>query len=190
MLDKVQLRKKYIEKRKELSPKELELISENICHLLFSNFQLENKKVSLFLPIERNGELNTYKIWEKARTLDTHVAVPKVDYKTNSLKHILFESVDQLELSSYGIPEPKIGKVISAEHFDYVIVPLLAIDKKGNRVGYGKGFYDRFLSKCSLRCKFIGVTHFDEVETSISGITPQDIPLHYCITPSKVHRFE
>ncbi len=190
MLTKSQLRKKYIEKRQALSPEKLELISESICHLLFFNFQLENKKISLFLPIERAKEINTYKIWEKALSFDAKVAIPKVDYKTNQLKHIFFNSVDQLEVSSYGIPEPKHGTVVSAEHFDYVVVPLLAIDERGNRLGYGKGFYDRFLSKCSPRCKFIGISHFDEMEKSIPEITSADIPLHYCITPTKIHRFE
>ena len=190
MITKKQLRKKYMEKRMALSPRELEIASESICHLFFSNFQVEDKKISLFLPIERAKEINTYIIWEKALSFDAKVAVPKVDSKSNSLKHILFESTDQLELSSYGIPEPHTGKVIASEHFDFVIVPLLTIDKKGNRVGYGKGFYDRFLNKCSPRAKFIGVSHFDELEDVIPELTKSDIPLHYCITPSKIHRFE
>lgn len=173
-----------------LSPRDLEIASEHICHLFFSNFQVENKKLSLFLPIERTKEINTYIIWEKARSFDAKVAVPKIDAKSQSLKHILFESISQLEISSYGIPEPHSGKVISSEHFDFVIVPLLAIDKKGNRVGYGKGFYDRFLGRCSPRAKFIGVSHFEDLETEIPEISTSDIPLHYCITPSKIHRFE
>lgn len=189
-MNKEELRKYYFEKRLTLSPRKLDEISSKICHTAFSNFQLEKKKISLFLPIERKREINTYKIWEKAQSFDALVAIPKINEKTNELKQVLFETEDQLEITSYGIPEPKRGRVIAAEHFDIVFVPLLAIDQKGNRVGYGKGYYDRFLKKCSPRCKFIGLSHFDELSEDISDINFQDIKLDYCITPNEFYRFE
>lgn len=189
-MTKSELRKYYTDKRLALSPKELEDISEKICLNVFKTFQLEKKKISLFLPIEGKKEINTYKIWEKAVSFDALVAIPKTNLKTNEMKQVLFESKDQLEVVQYGIPEPKKGRVIAAEHFDYVFVPLLAIDKKGNRVGYGKGIYDRFLKKCSPRCKLIGLTHFDELAEPISDIEFHDIKLHACITPNKIYRFE
>lgn len=188
-MTKQELRDYYIAKRKALSPKQLEKISSAICHMTFSKYQLEGKKISLFLPIEGKKEINTYQIWEKAMSFDAQVAVPKANLKTNELKQVLFESVDQLEVSNYGIPEPKKGRVIAAEHFDYVFVPLLAIDKHGNRVGYGKGFYDRFLRKCSPRCTFIGLSHFDDLEEEIEGMEFHDIRLNACITPNNIYRF-
>lgn len=189
-MTKAELREKYHQKRRALSPKALENISESVSHNLFSNFQLENKKVSLFLPIEGKKEINTYKIWQKAMSFDAQVAVPKVNSKSNEMRQILFESEDQLEVSSWGIPEPKKGRVVAAEHFDIVIVPLLTIDKKGHRVGYGKGFHDRFLSKCSPRCKFIGLYHFDDLESVIDDINGKDVRLDACITPNKIYRFD
>lgn len=188
-MTKATIRKYYMDKRLALSPGQLERISEQICHNAFKYFQLESKKISLFLPIERKKEINTYKIWEKALSFDAQVAAPKVNAKTNELKHILFESEDQLELSSYGIPEPKKGRIVAAEHFDIVFVPLLAVDKNGNRVGYGKGYYDRFLKKCSPRCQFVGLSHFEEFADMIDDLQPTDIRLNACITPEKVHRF-
>ena len=188
-MTKSELRKYYQDKRLLLSPKQLEDVSEKICHRVFSSFQLEKKKISLFLPIERKKELNTYKIWEKALSFDAQVAVPTVNFTTNELKHIVFDSEDQLEISRIGIPEPKKGRVIAAEHFDIVFVPLLAVDKEGNRVGYGKGFYDRFLSKCSPRCVFVGLNHFERLEDKIIDINRKDIRLDACITPSQVYHF-
>ncbi len=188
MMTKDALREKYMQRRRELSPKQLEEISEAVCHMVFSKYQLEGKKISLFLPIERQKEINTYRIWEKAISFDAQVAVPKSNFKTNEMKQVLFESKDQLEISEFGIPEPKKGRVIAAEHFDFVFVPLLAIDKKGNRVGYGKGFYDRFLKKCSPRCTFIGLSHFDELEAEIESEF-HDIKLNACITPNNIYRF-
>ena len=188
-MKKAEIRELFTERRKALSPRELELISESICHQTFSHYQLEGKKISLFLPIERKKEINTYRIWEKAMAFGAQVAVPKANFKTNEVKQVLFESEDQLEISEFGIPEPKKGRVIAAEHFDYVFVPLLGVDKEGNRVGYGKGFYDRFLRKCSPRCTFIGLYHFDDLSEQVEDITFQDIKLNACITPNKVHRF-
>ena len=189
-MTKAELRKYYFEKRLTLSPQKLEKISAQICHAVFSNFQLEKKKISLFLPIERKKEINTYKIWEKARSFDALVAIPKINEKTNELKQVLFEEEDQLETTIWGIPEPKRGRVIAAEHFDFVFVPLLAIDKKGNRVGYGKGYYDRFLKKCSPRCKFIGLSHFDDLSENIDDANFQDVKLDYYITPNEFYRFD
>lgn len=188
-MNKVQLRAKYKELRSKLAPGQLQQISEEICQQLFVNFQLEGKFVSLFLPIERQNEINTYLIWEKAVSFGAKVAVPKSNYVTLEMKHLLFESEDQLELSQWGIPEPKKGKVIAADRFDYVFVPLLAVDKKGHRVGYGKGFYDRFMKKCSPGCLFIGLHQF-EPEDSISDVLPTDMKLNACITPERVIWFE
>lgn len=188
-MTKQEVRDTYIAKRKALSPKRLEEISEAVCHMVFSKYQLEGKKISIFLPIERNKEINTYKIWEKAKSFGAQVAIPKVNIKSNEMKQVIFESEDQLEVSEFGIPEPKKGRVVAAEHFDFVFVPLLAIDKQGNRVGYGKGFYDRFLKKCSPRCTFVGLYHFDELVDKIEGIEFYDIKLNACITPNKIFRF-
>lgn len=188
-MTKDELRRKYLDLRKTLSPGELQRISDAVTLNLFQNFQLEKKKVSLFLPIERTHEINTYKIWEKATSFDAQVAVPKVNRKTEDMKHLLFESEDQLELSDWGIPEPSKGRVMAAEHFDIVLVPLLTVDKRGHRVGYGKGYYDRFLAKCSPRCRFIGLSHFELSENTISGISSTDVKLHGCVTPNKVYRF-
>lgn len=188
-MTKQELRTYYLNKREQLSPKVLDDISQQISHMLFSNYQLDHKMVSLFLPIERKKEINTYLIWEKARSFDAKVAVPKVS-SSKDIKHIVFDTHDQLEISSYGIPEPKKGRVVAAEHFEYVFVPLLAFDKKGNRVGYGGGYYDRFLTKCAPRCKFIGLSQFPPTEEAIDDINSSDIRLHACITPDKIYRFE
>lgn len=189
-MTKEELRSKYLSLRKTLSPRDMEIISDAITLNLFKNFQFENKKVSMFLPIERTKEINTYKIWEKALSFGAQVAVPKINPKTEEMKHLLFETEDQLEISEWGIPEPSKGRIIAAEHFDIVIVPLLTIDKRGHRVGYGKGYYDRFLTKCSPRCRFIGLYHFDEIEARIVDASSLDVKLHGCVTPNNIFRFE
>lgn len=189
-MKKSEIRSEYMSKRLALSPGELEEISENVCTHLFTNFQLAEKKISLFLPIERKREINTYKIWEKAMNIGAMVAVPKTNSQNSDMKQIVFESEQQLEVSSFGIPEPKRGRVMAAEHFDYILVPLLAIDQTGLRVGYGKGIYDRFLRKCSPRCRFIGISHFEPIQEKVDDRHSLDVRLHAVVTPSGVVRFD
>lgn len=183
------VREIYKQKRLELSPSELEERSERICQALFSRFQLEGKTVSLFLPIERQKEINTYHILEKGMAIGTVIALPKINPSNLSLKHYQFETQSQLALNELGIPEPTHGKTIKPEQLDFVFVPLLAVDKTGHRIGYGKGYYDRFLKKCSPHCQFVGLHLFDEF-IEIEDVDSHDIQLDYCITPEKVIRFD
>jgi 5-formyltetrahydrofolate cyclo-ligase len=188
-MNKKEARTYYKQKRLELSPSELDERSEMICNSIFSNFQLEGKTISLFLPIERQKEINTYMILEKGAAIGTTVALPKAIVSNHTLKHYQFESHAQLALSELGIPEPTHGKLIKPEQLDFVFVPLLAVDKTGHRIGYGKGFYDRFLRKCSPNCLFVGLHLFDEF-IDIDDVDTHDIQLNYCITPTKIIRFE
>lgn len=188
-MEKDQLRRLYKDKRMALPPGELERLSESIIEQTLTNFQLSGKTISLFLPIERHREINTYHLWERAINLGATIAVPKTNFETLEMRHYLFEQTDQLELNERGIPEPKKGKVIAADRFDVVFVPLLAVDKSGNRVGYGKGFYDRFLRKCSPSCQFIGLHYFD-LEEKIDDVLPTDVKLNAVVTPTQVVRFD
>lgn len=188
-MTKADLRQKYKEMRLQLSPGEIERLSETIVEQTLTHFQLSEKTISIFLPIERQREVNTYLLWERAMGVGATVAIPKTNFETMDMRHYLFESTDQLEVNQKGIPEPKKGKIIAADRFDIVFVPLLAVDNKGHRVGYGKGFYDRFLRKCAPNCLFIGLHYFD-LEAKIDDVLPTDIRLNAIVTPTKVVRFD
>jgi 5-formyltetrahydrofolate cyclo-ligase len=187
-MTKQELRTIYKTKRLELSSNALEERSQLICESVFKNFQLEGKQISLFLPIERQKEINTYKILEKGIAIGTNIALPKMDEDERNLKHFQFENHTQLKTNNWGIPEPQFGKLVKNKDLDYVFVPLLTLDSKGHRVGYGKGFYDRFLKKCRPDCIFIGLHLFNDVN-EISDLDSHDIPLHFCVTPEKIMRF-
>jgi 5-formyltetrahydrofolate cyclo-ligase len=104
------------------------------------------------------------------------------------LIHRIYNEDTVLNLNEFDIPEPTNGKKIPSEAFDYVFVPLLAVDKKGYRVGYGKGFYDRFLKTCKPSCKFIGLHLFD-LEDEIEDREKTDIALHILVTPKEIVYF-
>lgn len=185
-MTKAELRKLYKARRKALSPKSLIESSEAITERVLSNFQLEGKTISLFLPIERHHEINTYGLLERAFGIGAKVGLPVADFHHHSLVHKTYTEDTILNLNEFDIPEPTNGKKIPYDQFDYVFVPLLAVDKKGFRVGYGKGFYDRFLSYCHPNCKFVGL-HLFELEETILDTDKNDIPLNIVVTPETIY---
>jgi 5-formyltetrahydrofolate cyclo-ligase len=104
------------------------------------------------------------------------------------MENIFFEGLHQLEKNGWGISEPKQGVPTPSEKIDLVIVPLLAFDKQGHRVGYGKGFYDRFLKECRPDCQKVGLSMFDPENQSIET-NEHDVLLSLCITPTKEYKF-
>lgn len=180
---KNQLRKKYKSLRVEFTEKDIENLSSKIYQNLISNFELEGKNISVFLPIVKFKEVNT---WFIVNNVKANFYLPVV--KGESLVHILYENKEQLKLSDWGIQEPTFGETIDPNKFDVVIVPLLAYDKRGNRVGYGAGFYDGFLKDCQPNCQFIGVSFFEPEQIDIETY-PTDITLNFAVTPDKVYQF-
>jgi len=180
---KTKLRKKYQNLRTTIPSEIRDNYAENIFKIITSNFVLTEKNVSIFLPITRFNEVNT---WYLINTVSADFYLPVV--KNNELKHILFKDKDQLTLSKWGIEEPSYGEEITPKKLDFVIVPLLAYDRNGNRIGYGAGFYDNFLIHCNPNCIFIGVSFFDP-ETDTINTYSTDIALHYCVTPNNILKF-
>ena len=118
---------------------------------------------------------------------DKEVVVPKI-IDPEQLQHILLTDQTPFQKNLLGIPEPVSGIQIEPSKIDVVFVPLLAFDNKGNRIGYGKGYYDRFLARCKPECIKIGLS-FYEVEQDSFPMEATDIPLDYCVTPEQLYRF-
>ncbi len=104
------------------------------------------------------------------------------------MTHLLLTDNTKLEVNRWGIPEPTDGIPIPESKIDVVFVPSLAFDDNGNRVGYGKGFYDKFLSQCNPETIKIGLSFFAP-EKEIEGVMSTDIKLDYCVTPLKIYSF-
>jgi 5-formyltetrahydrofolate cyclo-ligase len=184
-MDKSLLRKHYKEKRKIL--KNRGELSSRILQRLLDNFELKGKVVSVFIPIDKLNEINTWPLIESLQSNDVFYCVPRADFEQKALHHFLYEGKEQLELSDWGIYEPINGTGYSPKEFDIVLVPLLAYDLNGNRVGYGGGFYDRFLANCKPKVLKIGLSYFPpekKIETNAD-----DISLDYCVTPTHLYAF-
>lgn len=113
---------------------------------------------------------------------------PVINKETDAMEAVWVDENTFFEPNRYGIDEPVSGKPIFPGEIEMVIVPLLAFDRKGYRVGYGKGYYDRFLEKCDASVMKIGFSFFEATE-SIDDIRDHDIRLDYCITPEKIYSF-
>ena len=182
-MTKSELRRLYKQKRAALSDHDSEQFSVQIFNNFKERFNLHGKQISIFLPIKRLKEINT---WHFLNGYEANYYLPVV--KTDKLVHIKYETQNQLEESEWGIPEPTYGQEASPHLFDAVLIPLLAYDYKGNRIGYGKGFYDSFIKDCREDCQLIGLSFFEPEPQKIE-IIPSDIPIQYCVTPKKIHDF-
>lgn len=181
-MNKKELRKLYKQKRKELTENEIEEFQQNIYNQIvktdFSNVSI----IHIFLPIEKQKEIDTYPIINFLRTIDKTIIISKSNFTTNTLQHYVFDESTKLEINSYGIPEPINAKEIDVKKIDLVFVPLLISDKQNYRAGYGKGFYDRFLSECRENIQSIGLNFFKPID-KINDINKFDISLNKIIYP-------
>ena len=186
-MDKKAIRKKYKALRLTLNQDEIDSQSMAIANNTLQLPIWEATNYHIFLPIDAKNEVNTEFILHILQGRDKSVILPKVNFETFEMEHYLLQENTELRLSTYGIPEPVSGISITPDQIDVVFVPLLAYDSSGNRVGYGKGFYDRFLAQCHPKAIFVGLSLFPVEENIVHS--SNDIPLHYCVNPSQVHAF-
>lgn len=184
---KAELRKKYMQKRKALSTDEAFLLSEKIFEKFVDFFKpVSGQKVHIFIPIEKFKEIDTQLFINYFLSRNIRVFVPKiVDAKLVSVE--IFKDT-KFGTNNWGISEPVSNEDSGILDFNWVITPLLYCDKKGNRVGYGKGFYDAFFEMIPSETKKIGVNYFNPDE-NIDDVWENDIPLDYLVTPTDVLSF-
>ena len=181
------LRLSHLQLRDQLSQSEVLLKSKEILRYCRDLPIWDCEMFHIFLSIPEKREVDTAPLITHLKQIGKQLIVPKIT-GSGLLEHYLLEHTTNLEKNSWGIPEPVAGQVVSPEEIDVVFVPLLACDNRGHRVGYGGGFYDRFLARCRPDTLFIGLSFFSPV-SEISDIEPTDLPLDYCVTPEGVIKF-
>ncbi|NNK10896.1 MAG: 5-formyltetrahydrofolate cyclo-ligase [Flavobacteriaceae bacterium] len=184
---KKDLRTHFLELRKNTSVSTIEDASLTLANKLLAVPIWGYIYYHIFLHSTLKKEIDTGPIITLLRGKDKEIIIPKIAPQ-NQLQHYLLTDSTTLKPNNWGIPEPQHGIQVSPSDIEVVFVPLLAFDTEGNRVGYGGGYYDKFLSECNENTKKIGLSLFDPVDT-ISDSTPHDIPLDYCVTPEKVYSF-
>ena len=186
-MDKAALRKHYKALRANLSAQEIDDKSLAIANRALTLDIWQQQYYHLFLPIVKNHEVNTEYLLHILQGKDKSIVLSKSDFDTQTLTHFLLQDHTELYTNRFGIVEPKDGIQIAPKQLHVVFIPLLAYDTDGNRLGYGKGFYDRFLAECPKNIIKVGLSFF-EPETTIAA-QAHDISLDYCVTPTQVFRF-
>ncbi len=173
--------------RRGLSEAEVEDYSRRML-LQFSSLDFSDvKTVHVFLPIVEKREPDTFLFIEWLREVhpEIRILVPRADFDTALMTHHVYTGAEDLQKNLYNILEPQKSDIHTGD-IDLVLVPLLAFDLLGYRVGYGKGFYDRFLAPIETRK--IGLSFFGPVQ-DISDVHENDVRLDACITPGGIFEF-
>lgn len=187
-MTKAKFRKTYKTLRNDLSENQIEDFSLAISNQLLKLPIWKHSFYHIFLTIEEQKEVNTDYILNILSGKDKNILISKSDFETSEMTHFLLTDNTIIKKNHYNIPEPVDGIEISNDKIEVVFIPLLAFDKKGNRVGYGKGFYDKFLAHCKPETIKIGLSFF-EAEAEITDVFDGDVRLDYCVTPERVYQF-
>ena len=146
--------------------------------------------VHTYLAIKEQREIETDHLlhYLEFRNPELKIVIPRMDHTTSELLHIEYDELVDVMKNEWGIHEPVNGSLVDEQLIDLVFVPLLAFDEDGYRVGYGKGFYDKFLARCRPDVLKVGLSYFEPIP-HISDRAQFDIPLNYCVTPQRVYEF-
>lgn len=184
-MTKIELRKLYLEKRKLLSQQNVAEFSDFIFKNFFERFPVSaGMKIHVFQSIAKFNEVETSEFISELLKLNCQVFVPKM--VGENLISVEVQDNTPMKKNSWGILEPVSNTDSEEKHYDYIITPLLYCDQNGNRIGYGKGFYDRFFAE--VEGIKVGVGFFPPNE-NISDVFASDIPLDYLVTPTEVLSF-
>ena len=187
---KKDIRKQYREKRDNVSATD-KMKWDDLLLIQFQSLQVPYlDHVLSFYPIEQNNEVNTFIITDYLhfRNPGLHISYPRTNLSKLTMEAVLCGADTIFEANPYNIPEPLGDHIVAPDSIDLVIIPMLAFDEAGNRVGYGKGFYDRYLRNCRTDCIKVGFSYFEAVE-AIDDAGEFDVPLDICITPQRTYVF-
>ncbi len=185
------IRKAYLQKRLDLSRAEYEVLNAKLVEQIAKIDWSMYGNIHLFLPIAKFNEIDTFPMISYLRKKYPllQIIISRTNFEKKEMEHVLFDPEHIfLEKNKFDIPEPFGGTLFPVEKIDVVWVPLLAFDRNGHRVGYGKGFYDRFLGQCRSDTLKIGLSFFGPVDEIVDA-SDQDIMLDRCICPDKIWDF-
>jgi len=189
-MTKNELRQLYKTKRTQLDPRE-RLRMDDLMLLQFQQFDYGDVGTVLtYWPMSQAAEPNTYLFSGYLRHMlpGLQIAYPTTDRTNHTIQALVIDENTVYHTNEWGITEPKQGIAIEPAAIDLVFVPMLICDRQGHRVGYGKGFYDRFLSQCREDVVKMGFSYFEPV-AQILDSADFDVPLTYCITPQDTYEF-
>jgi 5-formyltetrahydrofolate cyclo-ligase len=181
---KNRLRKELLERREVISSAKWAVSSESIARKLKQlSFFKTAKTIHCYVSMNERREVNTHPLIKGMITSGKRVVVPVTDSEDGTLSHVELHSFDDLAANKWGVLEPVKNKGVDVAKIDLVIVPMVGGDENCNRIGYGRGFYDRFLKDVS--CPKTGLC-FEQNIIKKLPVEPFDIPLNKIVTEERV----
>ena len=181
-MNKSAIRKRILKIRKQNSYKNLEINYKNLLKILKKE-KISGKKLGGYYPY--NFEVDDIKILEKLEKQKYQISLPKIG-KNFKMDFFSWNSKDPLIINELGIPEPITNKI---EYPDILLVPMVAFDEKLNRLGYGGGFYDRYISKLKIRKKILLVgLAFSFQKIKKLPTNKHDMKLDYILTEKSLSK--
>ena len=186
-MKKSDLRQQYLARRAALSEADYRQKNQQVVEQLFAAYAFEQfHTVHCFISSGPQREVATWPIIRRLWALPSvQVLVPRCDTQATRLTHHQLTPGTLLKNNRWGIPEPTDSPAYPAQAIDLVLVPLLVFDRQGHRVGYGKGFYDRFLQACRPDTLKVGLSLFPPIER-IEDVFEGDVPLDAGVMPTGV----
>lgn len=188
-MTKEALRKIYKQKRAEITAAEKSKL-EDLVLIQFQRLDIFIPALIMtYAPIERMNEFDPQLITDYCffKNPEQVLFYPVVHPSAAEMVSIVVNDETEFEINKFGIPQPTAAMPMIPGEIEMIFVPLLTYDTTGHRVGYGKGYYDRFLKQCTKAVK-IGFSFF-EPEPAIEGVNDDDVKLNHCISPYAVHSF-
>jgi len=181
---KEELRQQLLDQRKAISEVEFKRASQQIIQRLRQQTEFEQAKtIHCYVSMNDRREVDTHAFLKEMIEEEKNVVVPVTNFQDGTLTHVALPSFDVLEANKWGVPEPNGGREVSPQKLELVIVPMVAGDERGNRIGYGEGFYDRFLSQ--VDCPKIGLI-FEQNVIDQLPVEDFDVRLDKIITEARV----
>jgi len=182
------LRKRIRRKLAGLDPAVIHARSMAACRLMTAQPEFQRARaVMLYLPMDREVDVSPLALrgWQDQKT----IAAPKISWDSRHLLPIEIRSMRDGTVPVTGsLREPADGEPVAVESLDLVIVPALAFDRRGNRLGRGAGFYDRFLSDARFRGVIAGIAFREQVVKRVPTLD-HDVAVHMLVTDDEVLRF-
>ncbi len=188
---KEQLRKQYKQIRQQLSQEQVVQCSNQIASALFQTSFWKNSKV-IMLYLSFQNEIGTHAIYQQGWTEGKTMLVPICSPQTTTMQMSCISSLQHLVINQYGIRELPLEaqQIISPNQIDLCLIPGIAFDLAGNRLGFGAGYYDRYLPKVNPQAKRIALAYECQISPTKLPVTTYDLPMDYILTEKNLYQIE
>ncbi|MDO5690213.1 MAG: 5-formyltetrahydrofolate cyclo-ligase [Tissierellia bacterium] len=181
-MDKKQLRKVWMERRASITPEDRERLDRLATDNLMATEEYQNAE-HIFTFINFGDEIDTQRLIRESLALGKKIYLPVTEKGVDRMKLTALKDMDDLIVGHYGIltPKPEALDFIDHNLVDLVIVPGLAFDQEGYRLGYGAGYYDKFFSDLTAKPSKLGFCYAFQRTDSLP-YDEYDVPVDRVIT--------